>query len=405
MHILILTRQIGHYHDARYRGAFETFDRVSVVQTSSEGGFSELLAKQVGNYDIHALYQNRAEYDAALKSGNLSTNLSELLDQIGPDIIAVAGWANAESAVGIRWGRKNDVPIVMMSESQQDDASRSWLRERVKAQMVRLSDSAFVGGPSHAEYIEKLGMPKNQITLGYNAVDNDHFTKGAAEARANADTLRSIHGLPESFFLASARFIAKKNLPALITAHAEFSRQNENAPALVILGEGNEKPKIEAARNAHPYPIKVLLPGYKSYDDLPIFYGLAEAFIHVSTIEQWGLVVNEAMSAGTPVIVSERCGVARTVVRNGISGIITGTQIADITAAITQFSKMSNEERRAMGNQATEDFAGWGPERFGMGLREAAQKAQDLYVPKKQLSLLDAIILRRIEYSAINQVS
>ena len=46
------------------------------------------------------------------------------------------------------------------------------------------------------------------------------------------------------------------------------------------------------------------LPGFKQYDDWPVYYALATAFVHASTTEQWGLVVSEAIASGLPVIVS-----------------------------------------------------------------------------------------------------
>ena len=51
-------------------------------------------------------------------------------------------------------------------------------------------------------------------------------------------------------------------------------------------------------------------------------YGLASAFVHPSTTEQWGLVVNEAAAAGLPLIVSERCGCAPELVRQGVTGFL-----------------------------------------------------------------------------------
>lgn len=405
MHILVLTRQIGHYHDARYRGAHAVFERVSVVQTASEGGFAEFLATRVGDYERHSLYDNRKAYDEALQSGNLPKDLSKLLDKLSPDVIAVAGWANSESAAGIRWAKSNGIPVVMMSESQADDASRSWAREKVKSHVVRMSDAAFVGGPPHARYIQRLGMPKSQIAFGYNAVDNKHFSQGAKRARKDAARLRGEHGLPDSYFLASARFIAKKNLPALVTAHALVSQKNPNTPELVILGDGEERIKIEQARSAHPKPETVHLPGFKGYDDLPVFYGLAAAFVHVSTVEQWGLVVNEAMSAGTPVIVSDKCGVARTVLRNGINGWITGTDQGEIASALCKFNGMSEDEQVAMGQIASADFSDWGPARFGNGLRQAAEIALAAHKPQVSLGLFDKLVLAWIEKSSIDQVS
>ena len=405
MHILILTRQIGHYHDARYRGAHAVFERVSVVQTASEGGFAEFLATRVGDYERHSLYENRKAYDDALQSGDLPKDLSKLLDNISPDVIAVAGWANSESAAGIRWAKSRGIPVVMMSESQVDDATRSWLREKVKSHLVRMSDAAFVGGPPHARYMQRLGMPKCQISFGYNAVDNQHFAEGAKRARKNAVELRKEYGLPNRYFLASARFITKKNLPALVAAHAVVREKDPNTPELVILGDGEERTKIEQARSAHPEPESVHLLGFKGYDALPILYGLAVAFVHVSTVEQWGLVVNEAMSAGTPAIVSDKCGVARTVLRDGINGIITGTDQRAIASALWRFNAMSDDECAIMGLSAAADFADWGPARFGKGLREAAEIAFAVHKPQVSLSLFDKLVLARIEKSAIAQVS
>src|SRR5208337_5127598 len=62
------------------------------------------------------------------------------------------------------------------------------------------------------------------------------------------------------------------------------------------------------------------LPGFKQYEELPAYYGLAGAFVHASTAEQWGLVANEAMASGLPVLVSNRCGCATELVEEGRNG-------------------------------------------------------------------------------------
>ena len=73
----------------------------------------------------------------------------------------------------------------------------------------------------------------------------------------------------------------------------------------------------ERERSALGLDNDVIFPGFIQYDELPAYYGLAKAFIHASTVEQWGLVVNEALAAGLPVLVSERCGCAPDLVREG----------------------------------------------------------------------------------------
>src|SRR5262249_59830905 len=89
---------------------------------------------------------------------------------------------------------------------------------------------------------------------------------------------------------------------------------------LVLLGEGEQRAKLEGLRDALGLRNDVSMPGFKQYDELPAYYGLASAFVHTSTTEQWGLVVNEAMAAGLPVLVSERCGCGPDLVREGVNG-------------------------------------------------------------------------------------
>src|SRR5207244_4064698 len=102
-----------------------------------------------------------------------------------------------------------------------------------------------------------------------------------------------------------------KNLPRLLEAFAGYRRlAGDAAWELVLLGDGPLRPELVALLKDLELDGHVLLPGFKQYDELPAYYGLAGAFIHASTTEQWGLVVNEAMASGLPVLVSDRCGCA-----------------------------------------------------------------------------------------------
>ena len=139
-----------------------------------------------------------------------------------------------------------------------------------------------------------------------------YFAEQAANVRAIWPK-RSAHslGLPERYFLASARFVPKKNLLRLLEAYAGYRRRaGADAWHLVLLGDGELRGDIERRSALPDLAGAVILPGFRQYDELPAYYGLARAFVHASTTEQWGLVVNEAMAAGLPVLVSDRCGCA-----------------------------------------------------------------------------------------------
>ncbi|MEM0985412.1 MAG: glycosyltransferase [Pseudomonadota bacterium] len=376
MTLAIFTRQIGHYHDARFRGAVDVIGDVTIISTANEGGFAEFVHRKPLNYSVIKLFEMRTDYDAAVAKGNLAPSVEDALSSLKPTCIAVSGWTNPESMAAIRWGRRNNVPLIMMSESQSDDAARSRVREAVKHRVVSLCDAALVGGPPHADYVETLGIPRNRVHFGYNAVDNAYFSAGVSVATADAKALRAALRLPKRYLLASARFIEKKNLPVLVEAFAGAIVQSDVGPIdLVILGDGPEKPRILEAARASGVLDRIHLPGFRGYDVLPAYYGLADGFVHVSTVEQWGLVVNEAMASGLPVIVSDRCGVARSVVKDWQTGFVTTPDKASVERAIGSFLTLGDEAREAMGLTAQRAIGPWGPKRFGEGMKAAMASA------------------------------
>src|SRR5205807_2078983 len=114
---------------------------------------------------------------------------------------------------------------------------------------------------------------------------------------------------------------AKKNLARLLQAYALYRAAAGGASwKLILLGDGTLRADLERLRDELGLGEDVAMPGFKQYHELPSYYGLAGAFVHASTSEQWGLVVNEGMAAGLPVLVSRACGCAADLVRDGVNG-------------------------------------------------------------------------------------
>ncbi|KCZ47176.1 glycosyltransferase family 4 protein [Hyphomonas sp. CY54-11-8] len=402
--LLILTLQISPYHDARYDAATAEFEEVHVVSTLNVGDFSEFIAESFGNYFLHKLFHGQNEYLTAVTSGSLATQVQNTIKAIDPDVVAVAGWAAPESIAAMHHCRRHRIPTIIMSESQEDDAKRSLLRESVKRRLVSQFNAALVGGPTHAQYINKLGIPCERIHYGYNAVDNEHFAMGAASALQDPHNVRLQHNLPKRYILASARFIQKKNIPSLISAYASARKLNPTAPDLVVLGDGPERKVIEATIARERVGKYVHLQGFVSYDRLPAFYGLSEGFVHVSLIEQWGLVINEALAAGVPVIASNTCGAARTVIQDGQSGILTDISTDAITKSLVQFFRMPSQERSAMARAGANAINAWGPQRFGCGMKAAAESA--FAAPMRgPIAPWDRILVKHFQRRVLNDVA
>ena len=146
------------------------------------------------------------------------------LEQTNPDVVAVNGWNNFGSLIAANCCLRRGIPMVVMSESSRQDEPRTWWKEAIKRRIVGLYSAALVGGQRHVEYLVELGMPRERVFTGYDVVDNDYFGRRTAEIRNSKFELRNKRGLPENYFLASARFIEKKNLSTLIEAYAEYRR-------------------------------------------------------------------------------------------------------------------------------------------------------------------------------------
>jgi 1,2-diacylglycerol 3-alpha-glucosyltransferase len=390
--IAVLFDNFGPYHIARLSAAARECEILGLEVAGRSTDYDWMPTNGSTGFLRSILLEQ--ETSAGAKTRILRARLHEVLSTFRAEVVAIPGWSSRAAFCALEWCLEHGVPAIVMSESQAIDGRRSgtmysWSSERVKQSLLRAFGAGLVGGESHRQYLVQLGMPAEQVFLGYDAIDNDYFARGAAATRANAAEIRQKLSLPQQYFLASNRFIPKKNLPFLIRSYARYRRQspisrsNQTGPwDLVILGDGPLRAEIEKLIAECGLAGHVSLPGFRQYEDLPAYYGLAGGFVHASTTEQWGLVVNEAMAAGLPVLVSNRCGCAAELVKqgkNGNSGYSTGWQFApdDEAALADLMACLAGDEpsRVAMGRQSVELISSWGPDRFARGLRDAAQCA------------------------------
>ena len=204
------------------------------------------------------------------------------------------------------------------------------------------------------------------------------------------------HQLPCHYFLASSRFVPKKNLDGLLKAYSRYRQlaaatdngQQDNKTtgptvvsgpvvpwSLVILGDGPLRSSIIHLRSSLGLDDHVHLTGFKQYAELPVYYALASAFIMPSLSETWSLAVNEAMACGLPVVVSSRCGCAGELVQEGVNGFIFDpyniNQLASLMLKISTFDFPLS----AFGNASLAIISNWGTDRFSSSMKSAADTA------------------------------
>lgn len=383
--IAIMFDSFGPYHIARMLGAAAFADVIAVEAAPSRGEYA---------WDKPAVPAPLSYLP--LDRGTSAAELDAKLAPLKPDTIALPGWASGPSLAALRWAHARGIPAIVMSETNGWDVARKPLTEWIKRRVVAHFSAGLVTSASQADYLGALGVPPAQVFRGYNAVDNAYFATAAAHA-----PMPEIDGqpLPEAlrgrYFLTSNRFIEKKNLVRLLDAYAAFRQDRGDDPhdwPLVLLGDGDLREALTAKRAALGLDRHVLMPGFRQIDELPGWYGTAGAFVHASTTEQWGLVVNEAMASGLPVAISSRCGCAEVLVEDGVTGVLFDPyDTPAITAALVRLT--DPQLTATLAANARGRVAEWGPERFGAGLAAAVAAAR---ARPARPELLDRAVLRLV---------
>jgi 1,2-diacylglycerol 3-alpha-glucosyltransferase len=414
--VAVVFHHIGPYHHTRLNAAAGKLS-VTGIEWSAKGYDAWGALETPARYTKVSLFAEATEQYPGKTA--LQRAFWSALDQAKPGVVAVNGWNNFGSLIAAKYCVRRGVPMLVMSESaRQDDARTAW-KELIKRRIIDLYSAALVGGQRHVEYLVELGMPAERIFTGYDVVDNDWFARRAIEIRNShlrrgyggqaAFEIQKKYALPENYFLASARFIEKKNLPSLIRAYAEYrqlcrasaplakpfgvsdAERSGNEPwDLVLLGDGPLRETLNTQLSTLNLHSHVHLPGFKQYDELPVYYALANAFVHASTTEQWGLVVNEAIASGLPVIVSDRCGCVPELVRdNGFA--FDPMDEHELASLLLKMATLSDGERRRLADASYGIAANFSPERFGEGLERAARVAMEL--APRRFGVIDRALL------------
>jgi glycosyltransferase involved in cell wall biosynthesis len=390
LRLLVVIVNLVPYHVARWTAVAEAGHQVTVLQRRAGDPFAVLATDaEQAPFQLHTLA------DPLVGGVSWQRQLVAWIDRLNPQVLVISGYSFPESLAALLVAADRGLPVVVCSESNSHDAPRRPWTEFFKRRVLSLAQAGLVGGEPQASYLQQLGVPPEAIFRGYNAVDNDHFAT-AHHWRFQGEQARNQFGLPPRYLLAVTRFTEKKNLHRLIEGYALWRRHaslEQQQLSLVILGDGPLRAQLEDQVAALGLQHSVQLPGPCSYSELPIRYGLAEAFIHASTVEQWGLVVNEAMAAGLPVLASSTCGCAPELVQPGVTGLrFDPYTSASIAAAIRWWCELPDAAVKRLAAACPPRVASYGPASFAAGMEAAATYA--LSAHRRPLNPIDRHLLQ-----------
>lgn len=365
---LLLWERFGPYHLARYKALAEWLSIKGLQVYRSDAFYKWDVIEGLEEQGIETLFPEPTRENEAMQG----IAVGGMLDRMDPGVVAIPGYSFRYAIGALRWCLRNRRASVLFSVNCAHDTPRVWWKEAIKGFVVRQFGAALVGGKMHADYLVSLGMPRERIHYGYNTVDTSWF----ATPHPVATRVRQEVDKGRPFFLCVTRFLPKKNLTFLLRAYAAYlSQAGESAWKLVLAGDGAQKQELEALAAELGLGERLVMPGFLQYGILPAWYQAAGAYLLPSLIEQWGLVINEAMSAGLPVVVSDRCGCHNELVQPE-NGFVLGPDDLEAWAnAMLQISSVP-ESASKMGDASREIMKEWTTARFAAGFLAASRDAQ-----------------------------
>lgn len=238
---------------------------------------------------------------------------------------------------------------------------RRVLRGPVMTAFYRLFDACLAIGSRNAEFYRRHRVPERKIFPVPYAVDNDHFRAGSRTARERPANARRTLGLPPRevpVVLFLSKLTRQKRPMDLLRAFRAVRDQQDFRFALALAGAGPERERLGKFVERHDVP-DVHFLGFRNQSEVPGIYGACDVFVLPSENESWGLVVNEAMCAGLPVVVSEEVGGAVDLVRDGENGF--QYPAGDVAALAERLERLVTDEEllRRMGQASLEIIDEW----------------------------------------------
>jgi len=348
------------------------------VRSYRDEGFGREVA-----WDTPLLDGYRSEFLPSLRdtgtlslTSPISRGIVSALRRLQSDALWVHGYASINALHGILAANALGIPVLLRAES--------WLADRPRSPLTLAAKELFFGALGHAvDAVLPIGtvnaaywshyLPDPpQFRVPY-AVDNAYFASRADAARRDTAALRAGLNLDPGrpVILFASKLQPRKHADHLVEAFSRFIAGRSSPPYLVIVGDGESRAALETLTASLGLTDHVRFAGFRNQSELPGFFALADVFVLPSRHEPWGLIVNEAMACGCPVIVSSDVGCHADLVQDGVEGCVYPVgDVPALTAALQRIFATPTTAKQ-MGIAARARIANWSFEEDIAGLRAA----------------------------------
>ena len=259
------------------------------------------------------------------------------------------------------------IPILLRAETTDVARQRSALKEFSRHVFLKLLYSQIAGflaiGYNSRHHYRSRGITENRIYHAPYNIDDELVAKQIKDYRGRRTEIRRELGFAEDqfVFIFSGKLIPKKNPLMIVEALRLLSADSGVSLGLIVLGDGLLRQQFEAGMQALP-GIKTVFTGFQNQSKLGRFYSAVDCLVLPSSwSETWGLVINEALQFGMPVIVSDRVGCWRDLVIPAETGYVfpagDAAALADCMSRVISLSKLRGNGVREACRQKARQYS------------------------------------------------
>lgn len=334
-----------------------TLHIIELAGSGSPYAFAERSHLAIENWST--LFPEKKMED--LSGANIKKQLYTLLQKINPEVIIAGAIAFPSGALSINWAKKNKRGIVIFDDAQITDVPRNKIINFIKRRIYKNVDAMFYPASTWEETGFFWNFKAEQLFYGVNTVDN-YFWKQSEKTK-------------KKYHLFIGRLIPEKNITFLLNAYQKIKDKFQDFPELWFVGDGIEKKTIDKyIKDFHIETVETL--PFVTQEELRSIYKSAECLILPSIKETWGLVINEAMASGLPIIASTQCGATATLVKEGINGYqFNPFDVQSLVEKWEKFYLQNPTDKIKMGQESYRIIQEWGLDKFTSGAYQAIEYA------------------------------
>lgn len=270
----------------------------------------------------------------------------------------LAGWGHPLLSAAVLIGAGCHRKISMESDTQLPFERSGW-KQRVKGVLLpglfARVNLFLPGGSRQKALFLHYGVPEAKIRVAQMTVDIERIANLASEAHQQRSSIRSALGVAESacLFVYVGRLEAYKGVGLLLQA---FEQLEVPDVGLLIVGDGACRSMVETAEAKDE---RIRYVGRRDFAGVAEAFAISDVAVVPSEFEPWGLVVNEAMAVGLPVIASDRVGAVDDLVVDGESGLV--VDAGSITSLQDAMRKLAGDGElcRRLGSQSRNLIRNW----------------------------------------------